>query len=274
MKRQGWKAFTLIELLVVVAIIALLLSIIMPALRVAKEQARRVVCTSHLGQVGKALESYGSAYDYRRLDIRPAGSTNEYWMGQLTPFFSDDHYAVEDGLQKVIDILMCPSAPASNYVESSANANASGYWGTASAPWEWKRSATKSTLGGYSINGWVVYDSSYDQASGFKEYVYRNWLDVSPTVPLFGDGIWPIGWPRGTDQAPPDLQGCVNAVSRNAELNMRDEMRRFCIDRHNRKNNVIFKDLHVEARGIDNLWELRWHKSYQPPATPIRLPSK
>jgi prepilin-type N-terminal cleavage/methylation domain-containing protein len=52
------KAFTLIELLVVVAIIALLMSILLPALGSAKESARAAVCNTHLNGLGKALLGY------------------------------------------------------------------------------------------------------------------------------------------------------------------------------------------------------------------------
>ena len=45
--RRG-KGFTLIELLVVIAIIALLMAILMPTLRAAKDQARKTVCTGHI----------------------------------------------------------------------------------------------------------------------------------------------------------------------------------------------------------------------------------
>ena len=42
------RGFTLIELLVVIAIIALLMAILMPTLRAAKDQARKTVCTGHI----------------------------------------------------------------------------------------------------------------------------------------------------------------------------------------------------------------------------------
>ena len=59
------KAFTLIELLVVIAIIALLLSIIGPALKAAKEAGRRVVCSNNLKAMGLANSTYSLGEDER-----------------------------------------------------------------------------------------------------------------------------------------------------------------------------------------------------------------
>lgn len=56
--RAARRGFTLIELLVVVAIIALLISILLPALRNAREQGKRAVCLSNMRQMGIALLSY------------------------------------------------------------------------------------------------------------------------------------------------------------------------------------------------------------------------
>lgn len=57
------SAFTLIELLVVISIIALLLSIIVPALRKAKEAAQSIVCRNHLRTLALANETYAALWD-------------------------------------------------------------------------------------------------------------------------------------------------------------------------------------------------------------------
>lgn len=61
-RAPGLRAFTLIEILVVVAIIALLISILLPSLKAARDEAKKVLCGSNLHQIGVGLTSYVSAH--------------------------------------------------------------------------------------------------------------------------------------------------------------------------------------------------------------------
>ncbi len=62
-RRRTRGAFTLIEVLVVVAIIALLMAILLPALREARDQTRVTMCLTNLHDFGTAMFQYSNQYD-------------------------------------------------------------------------------------------------------------------------------------------------------------------------------------------------------------------
>lgn len=95
------KGFTLIELLVVVAIIALLISILLPSLSQARELAKQAVCTSNLRQVGVAGMYYTHDYQvyppiFQQVLLRQ-GYRYTWWYQCM-------FYYLED-----LDALRCPS---------------------------------------------------------------------------------------------------------------------------------------------------------------------
>src|SRR5437867_12739488 len=76
MNRRRKYGFTLIELLVVVAIIALLISILLPSLAGAREQAKQAYCLANMSSIGKASNAYAS--EDKREQIVPIHVSHTY----------------------------------------------------------------------------------------------------------------------------------------------------------------------------------------------------
>lgn len=70
------RGFTLVELLVVIGIIALLISILLPSLSKAQEQARRIACASNVRQFCTSLIMYAGENKGRLMDV---GNHNKQW---------------------------------------------------------------------------------------------------------------------------------------------------------------------------------------------------
>ena len=109
--------FSLIELLVVVAIIAILVALLLPAVQQAREAARRGMCVSRLSQIGYGMHNYHAVHDRFPIgfmetdDPLPESSPSQYrWSALLMALPYMDGSAAYEAFNTALPIAKRPSA--------------------------------------------------------------------------------------------------------------------------------------------------------------------
>ncbi|QNN24240.1 prepilin-type N-terminal cleavage/methylation domain-containing protein [Planctomycetales bacterium ZRK34] len=113
-------AFTLIELLVVVAIVALLMSILMPSLAAARDTARTVRCTGNLHGLATAASCYQQDYDghfWKTVRYNhPTAGVHTYFWGTNTQPVDTAPSPLMRYVQHELGVFWCPNLRWGEYV--------------------------------------------------------------------------------------------------------------------------------------------------------------
>jgi prepilin-type N-terminal cleavage/methylation domain-containing protein/prepilin-type processing-associated H-X9-DG protein len=202
------RGFTLVELLVVIGIIALLISVLLPALGSARRSANTVKCASALRQIGIGFNLYASQYNgfwpaARDHSANGAPTTDSTlwhrWTDLVAPFVTgkkDAKNYIEIGNSETIRrnsvIWGCPEwSKANDYIASAATTSAekvyNGY-GMQYYVGYWESNASNPLLlaqsGNATVNGQTVFRTGYFKAT--------QWCKKPAERGLIGDSQFDI----------------------------------------------------------------------------------
>jgi prepilin-type N-terminal cleavage/methylation domain-containing protein/prepilin-type processing-associated H-X9-DG protein len=255
------KGFTLIELMVVIGIIAILLSILMPALGRAREMAQRAVCSNLMKTILTANECYANKYEgrYTPITVWDSGGglsnidKSQWWANNAFRVCMDmDSYVLPADQKDVTKLLIAPKqfqCPTDKIVKDPANATAGvlvsyGYNYTDFFSGTWAKLVIPPTYQGKAMIDVAGHTHKYTMVTGFR----------SDSVPhpaekmAFIDSIdWWVCWYSGRTFSSADYTRGWDIIGQaNITAYKGLGLDGPAIYRHNEGANVGFYDSHVE----------------------------
>ncbi|MHC4638742.1 MAG: type II secretion system protein [Planctomycetota bacterium] len=272
------KAFTLIELLTVISIIALLMAILLPTLAKAKRLAESTVCQSRLKQLGIAWSMYVNDNEdlfppsimafpyiekYTSSSVAVAINNNNQMIANISPQFvpppqpPTPQPTAKAANIKNIEIFFCPSA---TKLAGEGARNPFQAWQEKVGEVEYR--------GSYGFNGWLQ-SMEPENSEGYSDRLWmKSYVKKAQRIPVLVDN-------NGYQSLTPFHRDQPSLYEDQFPNSSGNQMRRASINRHGNGNiNGLFCDWSVRKIGMKELWELDWHKKWNPnndppPAWPV-----
>jgi prepilin-type N-terminal cleavage/methylation domain-containing protein/prepilin-type processing-associated H-X9-DG protein len=244
------KGFTLIELLVVIAIIGLLLAILVPGLKKAKEKASNVICKSNLHQWGVLFQMYLNDNKGKFMQ----GEEEDFVTGRCSWIVTLQPY------HNTPEIRFCPAA---NRTAAEGAVGPKAAWDMTPEINAGQLSMLHDSLyktGSYGINWWVYSMTAAEQSQGGVNNKWGKIEKNASRLPVLMDCGFILARPLASNE-PPEEDGQFAFVVAGG-----NEMRRVCTDRHNFKVNILYMDWSSGEVGLKELWKQEWHRNYVPRA--------
>ena len=222
--RSSVRGFTLTELLVVVSVIALLLSLILPAVGLVREAAFGIRCAANLRQISLASTAY--ANDQQGMVVLGMNPAGQYWFQVLCTYTEDQQKVSTSTLGQIIR-----GCPKYRFTSTYKSAVAKDNW--------W----TVKDMCGYSESFFLRGDAPYDSARAAYTSGCTWWKGGSSVGSLTCDN--PLGTVSRISQRPFFWDACHDSgevVSWNLPFY---PTLRYNVERHNQRGNVVYIDGHV-----------------------------
>ncbi len=255
------RGFTLIELLIVIAIIAVLISLLLPALGSARETGRLVICQSNLRQMGLAMTMYANdngdqiwhSRDWARLGPNDQRVEDREIPGHL--------YEYVDNADKINE---CPS---NKRRDSAGTGNGGGFFGPGAVldfDYTMARDLSGARLGATLFAGYLdpsasrnppprlppQFEDRFTRLRGIPVFLEEHTIWYNERV---RDGMW-----GNVDQITERHNKKGNMLNLDGVVELFDPPMGPDTEREERLQDLVANDFYVTSKATDRKWYRYW----------------